>query len=182
MSKIKNTTQIITIPKELESFSTNIKFAYISLRNLFYALHVCSVNAGIKGQDFTAQTNSLLSSYIGCLNQNKINLFKDEIELNIFADTLTSFDRNMLNKNEHIVVLKKTLPSTVQVDKYQILMLFCHICVECSLQLGSDKRLTEVTIYEVIKQTEEKMLVNLGENIEKFMVQEIINIYLGISN
>ena len=91
--------QVLTIPAELQDFPKNIKFSYIALRNLFYALHVCSKNAGIKGQDFSAQTSSLISSYIGCLNQNNISLFKNDVEVTIFADTLTAFNRNMINKN-----------------------------------------------------------------------------------
>ena len=182
MGSPKNSNnQILTIPKELSEFSKNVKFAYIALRNLFYALHKCSVNAGIKGQDFTAQTSSLISSYIGSLNQNKINLFKNDIEATVFADTLTAFDRNMINKNEQIAILYKTLSSTPKVDKHQIFMLFCHVCVECSLQLGNIKQLNKQLILEVLNQTEEKMLINLGNNIENFIKTEILSIYNSIN-
>lgn len=172
--------QILTIPAELQDFPKNIKFSYIALRNLFYALHVCSVNAGVKGQDFTAQTNSLISSYIGCLNQNDVVLFKDDVEVTIFGDTLTAFDRNMINKNEQIVLMYKALSSTPKVDKHQILMLFCHLCVECSLQLGRQLELTKSLATEVLKETESKMLLSLGKNIEEFIINEILDIYHNI--
>lgn len=172
--------QVLTIPAELQDFPKNIKFSYIALRNLFYALHVCSKNAGIKGQDFSAQTSSLISSYIGCLNQNNISLFKNDVEVTIFADTLTAFDRNMINKNEHIVLLYKALSSTPKVDKHQILMLFCHLCVECSLQLGREAELTRLLVKSVLKETETKMLLSLGQNIEDFIINEILDIYKNI--
>ena len=181
MGSPKNSTnQVLTIPKELSEVPVNIKFSYIALRNLFYALYVCSRNAGVKGQDFTAQTNSLISSYIGCLNQNNIGLFKNDIEVTIFADTLTAFDRNMLNKNEQIIILYKTLSSTPKVDKHQILMLFCHLCVECSLQLGRSTILSESLVKEVLNQTEQKMLIKLGQNVKDFIISEIMGIYNGL--
>ena len=178
MGSPKNSTnQVLTIPKELSGLPVNIRFSYIALRNLFYAIHVCSKNAGVKGQDFNAQINSLISSYIGCLNQNNVSLFKNDAEVTLFADTLTSFNRNMLNKNEQIVILYKTLASTPKVDKHQVLMLFCHLCVECSLQLGRLAVLNENTVREVLAQTEQKMLLKLGRNVEDFIVTEIMSIY-----
>ena len=60
-------------------------------------------------------------------------------------------------------------------------MLFCHVCVECSLQLGNTKQLNKQLILEVLKQTEEKMLINLGNNIENFIITEILSIYNSIN-
>jgi hypothetical protein len=181
MGKKIKATPIMTIPSELQGFNKNAKFAYISLRNLFYAMHVCSVNAGIKGHDFSEQTKSILNSYIVCLSQNNIKLFNSDIELTIFADTLTSFNRNMLNKNEHIVLLLKGFNNLPGIDKYQVLMLFCHICLECSLQLGSNTSLTEQLVTEVMAETEQKMLINLGPKARGFIVSEICSIYTELN-
>lgn len=178
---MKNTkNQVLTIPQELSEQTRNIKFAYVALRNLLYALHVCSVNAQEVKGDFSVKANSIVSSYMRCINENKINLFKDDVTPVLFADTLTSFDRNMINKNEQIVILKNSLSSTPTVDKYQLLMLFCHICVECSLQLSGETTLTEMLTIGVIKETEKKMLLNLGKNLEAFFTNEIVSLYKAL--
>jgi hypothetical protein len=180
MGKKIKTTPVITIPAELQDFTKNIRFAYVSLRNLFYAMHVCSVNTGVKGHDFTAQTNALLSSYIGCLNQNNSTMFKNDAEVTVFADTLTAFNRNMLNKNEHIILLLKSLSVAPGVDKHQIFMLFCHICLECSLQLNRDDELDAQLVEGVVDETCKKMLINLGNNLRQFMITEIVSVYAEV--
>ena len=178
MSKTRiKVNQVMTIPKELTDFPKNIRFAYIALRNLFYALHVCQSAAAVKGQNFSKQTVSLMNSYLDCLSKNNIKLFNDDIETTIFANTLTSFDRNMLNKNEHIVLLYKALSSNKTVDKNQIMMLFCHICVECSLQTGRTNTLNSFVIGDIVSETAKKMLLNIPKNLKDFITTEILDIY-----
>ena len=118
-----------------------------------------------------------MNSYLDCLSKNNIKLFNDDIETTIFANTLTSFDRNMLNKNEHIVLLYKALSSNKTVDKNQIMMLFCHICVECSLQIGRTNTLNSFVIGDIVSETAKKMLLNIPKNLKDFITTEILDIY-----
>ena len=181
MSKSKITVnQVISVPAELKSCHKNVRFAYVALRNLFYAIHICSSKSKIKNRDFSIQTKSVLDSYLNCLDINQIKLFENDIERTIFADVLTSFNRNMINKNEHIVLLKNALSSNKLIDKNQVLMLFCHIGVECSLQLNQNNNLSEILIDSVVSETSQKMLISLSANVKTFIVKEIMDIYNNV--
>lgn len=176
---MKNTkNQVLSIPKELSGLTHNTKFAYICLRNLLYSTYVSSVHFKQPLKDFSITARGIVTAYIGCVNQYNIKLFRNDVEQALFADTLTKFDRNAINKNEQIVILKNTLSSTPKVDKYSLLILFCHIAVECSLQLmDENSTLNEFQIKGIVDACTKKMLIKLSNNIIGFFVNQIKEIY-----
>ena len=168
----KNAAIVITIPEELKDSSKQVKFIYLALRNMIYAQKVNSYGK----VDLEQFAVSIISSFNMICEQQKFNPFQSDKEKEDVFNLLCSYDRTVMNRNESIVVMHKLIKPVIRMSKEQLLALFCHFMLECSLQF-IDGILYKSDAEAVYDELMKKMLFKNDKRTRELFIKEVIDTF-----
>lgn len=168
----KNKSIVITIPEELKTSSKQIKFIYLALRNIIY-IQKTNTYSKINLEQFAF---SLLQSLDSVCNLHNIKLFKSKFEHDALFNLICSYDRNIMNRNESIIVMQKTLKPANGLKVEQLLTLYGQFMLECSLHINNDI-LSAETINDVYDELTTKMMIKTNKVIKNYFVSEVIDTF-----
>lgn len=168
----KNAAIVVTIPEELKDSSKQVKFIYLALRNMIYAQKVNSYGK----VDLEQFAYSIITAFNLACDTYKINPFKSDKEKEGLFNLLCSYDRTIMNRNESIVVMHKLIKPVGRMSKEQLLALFCHFMLECTLQVKNDT-LSPVDLGAVYDELMKKMLFKNDQRMRELFISEIIDTF-----
>ena len=168
----KNKNIVVTVPEELKESSKQLKFLYLALRNVIYAQRSNTYN-NIDLHQFAINLFNTLD-YVN--EQNNLNIFKDQIEHDGLFTLICSYDRNIMNRNEAIIVMHKILKPANNLKREQLLTIFTQFMLECALQVSNDI-LTYETASEVYDELMKKLMVKTGKNVKDHFISEVLDTF-----
>lgn len=169
---IPTANPVLTIPEELKDKSKQIKFAYTALRNMIYSFHINTGNSA-DASDFAI---TLTNSFCQLIKDNNVCMFKSDSEMEELCQLLCSFNRNVLNRNEHIIMLHNQLRPHKGTTKNQLLTIYCQLMLECSLQMHNGI-LTQSIVEGVYDELMKKMLIATNPMLKQFFVTDIVDVF-----
>lgn len=169
---IPTANPVITIPEEIKNSSKQIKFSYLAMRNLIYAYRI-NIKDSSAAENFAI---SLTNNFGLICEEHNIKMFKNDEERDNLFKLICSFDRNILNRNEHIIMLYRQLRPHKGTTKEQLLTLYCQVMLECAFQMENGI-LTASIIESVYDELMKKMLIQSNDTMRKFFVNDIVDTF-----
>lgn len=160
-----NKNTVITIPADLVGTSTELKFAYLALRNLIYY-----TDKGLRLYTKTdrktklKQNQAILNGYIECAKQH--NVFLDE-DLNLIKRQFNNGGLSIIPKNDYIFSIEKELG-------FKTFAFYCNVMVELSFHTMKEYFGT-FYIKDTISELCQKMLVKVDTSFYNFVVEDVYN-------